>query len=56
MISSKPCWRSSSSRNSITGFWRIGIIGLGVVCVIGRTRVPLPAARIIAFIGVGIHG
>jgi hypothetical protein len=24
-----------------------------VVCVIGRTRVPLPAARIIAFIGVG---
>jgi len=25
---------------------------LGVVWVIGRTRVPLPAARIIAFIGV----
>jgi hypothetical protein len=33
----------------------MGIIGLGMVCVIGRTRVPLPAARIIAFIGVFSH-
>jgi hypothetical protein len=30
----------------------MGIIGLGVVWVIGRTLVPFPAARIIAFIGV----
>jgi hypothetical protein len=29
----------------------MGIMGFGVVCVIGRTLVPLPAARIIAFIG-----
>jgi hypothetical protein len=26
-----------------------------MVCVIGRTRVPLPAARIIAFIGALSH-
>jgi hypothetical protein len=30
----------------------MGIIGLGIVYVIGRTRVPLPAARIMAFIDV----
>jgi hypothetical protein len=34
----------------------MGIIGLGIVWVIGRTRVPLPAARIIAFIGAGCRG
>ena len=39
-------------RNSITGFCRIGIIGFGITCVIGCTRVPLPAARIMAFIDV----
>ena len=33
----------------------MGIIGLGIVCVMGRTRVPLPAAKIIAFIGVCSH-
>jgi hypothetical protein len=27
----------------------IGIIGFGTVSVIGRTRVPFPAARIMAF-------
>ncbi|KGG28543.1 hypothetical protein EV13_0857 [Prochlorococcus sp. MIT 0702] len=30
----------------------MGIIGLGITWVIGWTRVPLPAAKIIAFIGV----
>ena len=34
----------------------MGIIGLGVVWVIGRTLVPLPAARIIGCIGVGPAG
>jgi len=33
----------------------MGIIGLGIVCVMGRTRVPLPAARIIAFILINAH-
>ena len=51
MISLKPCSRSSSNRNSITGFCRMGIIGLGITWVIGCTLVPLPAAKIIAFIG-----
>ena len=49
MISVKPCSLSNSTRNSITGFCRMGIMGLGIVWVMGCTRVPLPAARIIAF-------
>jgi hypothetical protein len=35
----------------MTGLRIKGIIGLGKVAVIGRTRVPFPAARIIAFMG-----
>src|SRR5947207_330142 len=50
MISSKPCSLRRSTRNSITGLLMMGIIGLGTKSVRGRTRVPLPAARIIAFI------
>src|SRR5687767_9441321 len=49
MMSVNWCWRSRSTRNSMTGRLMIGIIGLGTVSVIGRTRVPFPAARIIAF-------
>src|ERR1051326_6072861 len=52
MIWSNPCCRSRSMRNSMTGLLTIGIIGFGTVSVTGRTRVPLPAASSIAFIGV----
>ena len=34
---------------SITGRFRTGTIGFGIAWVIGRSRVPSPAARTIAF-------
>ena len=35
---------------SITGRFRTGTIGFGIALVIGRSRVPSPAAKTIAFI------
>src|SRR5438132_13464758 len=55
MIWLNPCDRSSSIRNSRIGLLMIGIIGLGIVSVMGRTRVPLPPARITAFMTSALH-
>src|SRR2546430_622444 len=54
MIWSKPCCRRSSTRNSITGLLMMGIIGLGTESVMGRTRLPLPAASMVALRALGI--
>src|SRR5579871_1328480 len=50
MIWSKPLSRKCSRIDSSTGLPNRGIIGFGTTLVIGRTRVPFPAARTIAFI------
>src|SRR5579883_1241585 len=52
MISSKPCFFSSSIRYSITGRFRMGTKGFGTLRVRGSRREPTPAASIIAFMRV----
>src|ERR1035441_10053518 len=47
-ISVIPCRRRFSTVYSSTGRFTIGTIGLGIVCVRGRSRVPAPAAITIA--------
>src|ERR1700710_2211869 len=51
MISVTPCALSRSMMCAITGRSSTGTIGFGSSYVIGRSRVPRPAARTIAFTG-----
>src|SRR5437870_7479429 len=49
MISPTPASTSESTSRAIRGRPPSGSIGFGTVYVIGRSRMPTPAARIIAF-------
>src|SRR5438270_89167 len=49
MISPTPASMSESTNRAISGRPPSGSIGFGTVYVIGRSRMPTPAARIIAF-------
>src|SRR6185369_4423099 len=46
-MSSMPAARKASTAYAISGRLQTGTIGLGSVLVMGRSRVPRPAARII---------
>src|ERR1700737_754830 len=49
-MSVPPASRSESTSHAMSGRPPSGNIGFGVVEVMGRSRVPMPAARIMAFI------
>ena len=48
-VSEKPCRGSSRSTCSMIGLLTIGSSGLGMLAVIGRSRVPSPPAITTAF-------